>query len=75
MASLMRNYFSTDFKLEKERVKYKKYCKCGHSMIFYPMEHKDKKPCSWCGHYVFINKKVEFKYRLNRLLKIEGVYQ
>ena len=67
--------FSTNDKMLEERTKYKVYCKCGHSMVFYPMEHKEKKLCSWCGHYVYKDKKVEFNDKLNRLIKIEGVYQ
>lgn len=70
-----KTYLSSDFKLMEERTKYRVYCKCGHSIVFFPVEHKDKKLCSWCGYYVYRNKKVEFIDRLNSLLKIEGVYQ
>ncbi len=70
-----KTYLSSDFKLMEERTKYRVYCKCGHSIVFFPVEHKDKKLCSWCGNYVYRNKKIEFINRLNRLLKIEGVYQ
>lgn len=69
------SYFSNGFKIVKERTKYKIYCKCGHSMIFYPIEKKDRKLCEWCGHYVYKDKRIEFKYRLNKLLKIEGALQ
>lgn len=45
---------------EYDKVKYK--CKCGRrSVIPYNVE---KVVCSWCGNYVFKNKKDEFKYRL-----------
>lgn len=70
-----KTYLSSDYKLMKERTKYRVYCKCGHSMVFYPIENKDKKICSWCGNYVYKDNKTEFINRLNRLLKIEGVYQ
>jgi len=70
-----RNHFSNDFRLLEELTKYKVSCPCGHKTVFYPFEKKDKKICSWCGHYVYINKRVEFKEKLRRLLKIEGVYQ
>lgn len=37
-------------------------CKCGHSVIVVPT--LPKKMCTWCGNWVFRNKKEEFKYRL-----------
>lgn len=68
-----------DTKLETERAKYKYYCKCGHSLTIYPMEKRIKKLCSWCGHYVYINKRVEFIDKLKKMLdknfNVEGVYQ
>lgn len=69
--------FGTSFKRLEEKKKYTVYCKCGHSMAIYPMEHKTKKICSWCGYYVYKNKKVEFIDRLENLLSknLEGVYQ
>ena len=49
--------------LNKNRV----YCKCGHSIV---ITNKYKKViCTWCGHMVFLDKKTEFDYRMNRLLK------
>lgn len=45
---------------------YRVYCKdCGHSMI---IAKQEKALCSWCGHWVFKDKKVEFKYRLKEQL-------
>lgn len=70
-----RKTYSSDSKRFNEVTKYKVYCKCGHGTVFYPMEHKEKKICSWCGYYVYKDKQTEFINRLNRLLKIEGVYQ
>ena len=38
---------------------------CGHSTL---LGNADKVICSNCGFYVFKNKEVEFKYRLNEQL-------
>ena len=63
------NIFKNDSKISSERAKYKIYCsKCGHGTVFYPMEHKSKKICSWCGYYVYKDKKEEFKEKLGVLL-------
>ncbi len=37
-------------------------CKCGHSVLIPP--ELDKIICTWCGNYIFKDKKEEFKYRL-----------
>ena len=44
-----------------EQTKYRVYCNCGHSMVIYPFEHKNKKICSWCGNYVYKNNVEKFK--------------
>lgn len=62
------NIFKNDSKISSERAKYKIYCKCGHSLVFYPFEKRKKKLCSHCGYYVYLNKKEEFKERLGLLL-------
>lgn len=62
---------SDEAKLSDEAQKYKKICKCGHSVVIYPMEHRKYKLCSWCNNYVFINSKEELKYRVSQLLKKE----
>lgn len=54
-------------KLLRNKRKYKYYCKCGHHVIIYPFEKKKKKICSWCGYYVYANKKEEFKDRLRKV--------
>lgn len=53
----------------KEIIKYhniitqnKTKCGCGHSVIIPP--NLDKIICSYCGKYIFKNKKKEFEYRL-----------
>lgn len=58
---------SVEDKLLEEKSKYKYYCKCGHSMYIFPMEHVNKKICSWCKNYVYVNKKEEFKDKLRKV--------
>lgn len=41
-------------------------CKCGHKEIF--PHWVDKKICSWCGNYIYKNKKVEFKEKLAKAI-------
>ena len=48
-----------------ENVKFK--CKCGHRTVI--PKGIEKQICSWCGHYVFRDKKVEFEYRMKERLK------
>nr|DAE91238.1 MAG TPA: alpha-aminoadipate carrier protein [Caudoviricetes sp.] len=43
-------------------------CRCGHSVVIYPFEKRIKKLCSWCGEYVYINEREEFKDKLMKLL-------
>lgn len=51
---------------EYDKVKYK-CSKCGHKEII--PKWKDKTICSWCGNYVFKDKKEEFKYRIKEKIK------
>jgi len=44
----------------EDKVKYT--CKCGRRVII--SSQKDKEICSWCGNYVFKNKKDEYKYKV-----------
>lgn len=60
--------FSTSKKIFEERYEHKVYCSCGHSVVIFPFEHKNKKVCSYCGKYVYKDKKEEFKERLGALL-------
>ena len=55
-------------KLSAEVAKYKIKCPCGHTVVIFPMEHRNKKICSWCGHYVYLNEKEKFKDLLRRKL-------
>lgn len=50
---------------EYDKVKYR--CKCGHKVII--PEKVNKQICSWCGRYVFKNKKDEFEFRLKERMK------
>lgn len=47
--------------------KVKHTCSCGHKEVISSTE--DKKLCSWCGHYVFKDKKSEFKYRVKEKMR------
>lgn len=38
---------------------------CGHTQMLY----KDKRICTYCGHWVYRNKKIEFKEKLISLMK------
>lgn len=38
---------------------------CGHSELMF----HDKCICSWCGSYVYKNKKVEFKEKMKREMR------
>lgn len=37
-------------------------CSCGHKIVI--PKWVEKQICSWCGHWVYRNKKLEFKDRL-----------
>lgn len=62
------NDISLRKKLDEEE-KYKCRCKCGHSVVIYPSEKKLKKICNWCGNYVYVNKKEEFKEKIGGMIK------
>lgn len=51
-------------KLAAEANNFKVICSCGTKTVFYPMEHKDKKICRGCHHYIFANKQAEFKQKI-----------
>lgn len=46
---------------------YKVKCKCGHTMVI--TNSVEKKICSYCGNYVYRNKKLEFKDKLIKELR------
>ena len=61
--------FMRMIKLEKDRAKYKRYCKCGHSIIFPPTSKANKTICSWCGNYIYKNDYEEFEDNIKKVLK------
>lgn len=62
-----------DFKkmqiLEDDRAASKRYCKCGHSIIFPPNSKATKTICSWCGHWIYKSDLEEFKDKIQKVLK------
>lgn len=54
-------------KLQEELSNHTYTCNCGHRVLILPQ--KDKVICNWCKHYVFKNKKDEFKYRINEKIR------
>lgn len=53
---------------ELDKVKYE--CRCGHKEVITSTE--DKKICSWCGRYIFRDKRDEFNYRISEQIKRRG---
>jgi len=66
---MITNNIKEQLKLEHIKTINTYKCKCGHSVVIYPFEHKSKKICKWCGEYVYVNKKEEFKDRMRGKLK------
>lgn len=64
-------YFKKKFwyeeKIDNEKSKIKKMCKCGHRVIV--PAYTEKVKCSWCGCWVFKNKQEEFNYKLKIALR------
>ena len=62
-----------DFKrmqlLENDRARDKRYCKCGHSVVFPKTARVDKIICTHCGLYIFKNDLLEFEYRIKEKSK------
>ena len=61
--------FRKMLKLENDRAKYKRYCKCGHSIVFPPSSKTNKTICSWCGKYIYKNDFEEFEDNIKKVLK------
>jgi len=49
------------------RDNYTYICKCGHRVVM--NNRQTKVLCHWCNHYVYRDKKDEFKERVNELCK------
>ena len=63
---ISRTQLEKDIKKGIEITKNSSKCSnCGHSML---IGRKGKVICSWCGHYIFKDKKEEFEYRLRGLI-------
>lgn len=62
---LARTYSPDEWKrLTNEYDKVKVRCSCGRRVII-PV-WVDKQLCDWCGHYVYRDKKLEFKEKLKQ---------
>lgn len=57
-----------DTRYFEERAKYKVRCKCGHTTTMKPTTNK--RLCTWCGHYIYREKKDEFKDMLLKRIKV-----
>ena len=72
--------FKDQKKLMEEASKYKYYCKCGHTVVIYPFEKRERKICSWCGQYVYTDpeeqKRYDFKLKMKAILQggLNGKY-
>jgi hypothetical protein len=53
-------------KFYNELANYKYKCRCGHVVLM--LRGTDKKLCSWCHHYIYKDKRDEFKDRLRSIL-------
>lgn len=53
-------------RLIEESSKYKVTCQCGTKTV---MVNTDRTICRGCGHWLYRNKKIEFKYKINEKLK------
>lgn len=57
--------FKQDTKIFNSIAKCKVKCTCGHSIP----TTKPKVICSWCGNYVYKDKRLEFKEKLKKVGK------
>lgn len=61
--------FEESKRLQNELDQYRVYCKCGHSIYIYPFEHINKKLCTHCNNFVYVNDREEFKDKLRKEMK------
>lgn len=61
--------YKEEQRLLDTKTKYRIKCKCGHTVMIYPFEHRKRKICDWCGKYVYANEKEQFKDAINLLLQ------
>ena len=61
--------FNVSKKMDAEMSKYRRYCKCGHSVIF-PIGSKGTKTiCTWCGTIIYKTDLEEFKDKYKKKKK------
>lgn len=65
------NSFKKTKKIESELAKGKRYCKCGHSMVFSKASRTNKKICHYCGRLVYRSDIEEFEERLKAKMRRE----
>ena len=59
--------YEEDTKLMNMLSSFKVKCKhCGRKVV---MTNAERTICSWCGHFVYRNSKIEFKYKLKEMLR------
>lgn len=69
---MILKYSTTGRKKTKEEIidsyysQFKVKCKCGHVVVISPIN--TKKLCSFCGNYIYRDKKDEFKERMKEKL-------
>lgn len=63
------NGFKKMQKLEDDRALFKRYCKCGHSIVFPANSKTSRTICTWCGHWIYKNDFEEFKDNIKKVLK------
>ena len=61
--------YDEDTKIFKEISNFKVKCSCGHTFA----TTKEKDLCSWCGNYVYKDKKNEFAEKLMKEIKTKEV--
>lgn len=62
---MKKRSYAEDIKYFEAIAKHKYKCKCGHTVV---VVNKKKTLCTWCGCYVYKDKKEEFKERLKGAL-------
>lgn len=58
--------YNEQIKLDNERVKFKVKCPCGHTIT---IVNADRTICSHCGHWVYKNKQIEFRYKMQEEIR------
>ena len=60
---------NNSIKMTSELAKYKRYCKCGHSVILPPTSKRNRVICSHCNRWIYKNDYEEFKENIKKVLK------